>query len=363
MICLNMIVKDASGTIEQCLDSVRQIANRWVIVDTGSMDGTQEKVKSLLADIPGQLCERPWVNFEHNRNDTLELAKADLHPDDFILFMDADDVLVGTSGSGAGLPPLGPAVDCYEIEEHDGSLRFWRPMIVRAGLPWRWIGATHEYLSRPESSTSTRIEGMYRQRGKKTAEQMNAKLQRDLWLLLEAVKSNPKDERSIFYLAQTLKDLGRWKEALVNYERRAEMAGWEEEGWWAQYEAAMLRERLDELPASVICSYMAVYERRPTRAEALYQLARYCRLRGMQQAAFMFAEKACCVPLPDDRLFVDVEVYRWKALDEFSIAAYWVGRYVESKRSCDDLLNGLAPEGERERIIKNLSFTEAVYGR
>jgi hypothetical protein len=34
-VCLNMIVKNEADVIRRCLDSVRPIIDRWVIVDTG----------------------------------------------------------------------------------------------------------------------------------------------------------------------------------------------------------------------------------------------------------------------------------------------------------------------------------------
>ena len=40
-ICLNMIVKNEAPVIGRCLASVLPFVDRWVIVDTGSTDGTQ----------------------------------------------------------------------------------------------------------------------------------------------------------------------------------------------------------------------------------------------------------------------------------------------------------------------------------
>src|SRR5690242_19150411 len=74
-ICLNMIVKNESAVIRRCIDSVRPLIDYWVIVDTGSTDGTQKIIKNHLKDIPGELYQRPWKNFEHNRNEALTLAK------------------------------------------------------------------------------------------------------------------------------------------------------------------------------------------------------------------------------------------------------------------------------------------------
>ena len=41
-ICLNMIVKNEQPVIRRCLASVKEMIDYWVIVDTGSTDGTQD---------------------------------------------------------------------------------------------------------------------------------------------------------------------------------------------------------------------------------------------------------------------------------------------------------------------------------
>ena len=44
-VCLNMIVKNESKVVERCLDSVKSLIDYWVIVDTGSDDGTQKVIR------------------------------------------------------------------------------------------------------------------------------------------------------------------------------------------------------------------------------------------------------------------------------------------------------------------------------
>ena len=349
-IILNMIVRNEKDVIKRCLESVKPLLDRWVIVDTGSTDGTQEFIRECLADVPGTLVEQPWVDFEWNRNQALALAKVDSGPEDYVLFMDADDVLVNEPTTD-----LTDTWDCYEIEEHDANLRFYRPFIVRANLPLRWVGKTHEYLDGAMTASSTKLTGVYRQRGTKTPEQYKVKLDRDLGILSSSDSDNP---RTCFYLAQTLKDLGRLPEAIAIYDKRASLGGWEEERWWALYESAMLHDRLGRAPAAVMYAYLQVYEARPTRAEPLVQLARYCRDRGLHQQAFMFAAAALQIPFPgSDRLFVDGDVYAIRRLDEYAIAAFWTGRYGVSCDACKELLSLTSlPFEDRVRIEKNLSF-------
>jgi hypothetical protein len=69
------------------------------------------------------------------------------------------------------------------------------------------------------------------------------------------------DARSVYYTAQALRALSRDREAIEMYSRRANMGGFEEEAWHAQYMAARMAEDLEGL--------FAAYRRRPWRHEPL----------------------------------------------------------------------------------------------
>src|SRR6478735_9349942 len=94
-VCLNMIVKNEAPVIRRCLLSVRPIIDCWVIVDTGSTDGTQDLVRDTMAGLSGELYERPWVDFAHNRTEALQLARGRV---DYTLIIDADDTLEVPAG-------------------------------------------------------------------------------------------------------------------------------------------------------------------------------------------------------------------------------------------------------------------------
>ena len=70
-LCLNMIVKNEMGNLRRCLGAVVDHIDCWVIGDTGSTDGTQDFIKSFFAarNLPGELHEFPFHNFEQARND------------------------------------------------------------------------------------------------------------------------------------------------------------------------------------------------------------------------------------------------------------------------------------------------------
>lgn len=359
-LCLNMIVKNEARVIRRCLDSVRPFINSWVIVDTGSDDGTQAIVREHLAGLPGELLERPWRDFGHNRTEAIALAQGKAQ---YLLFIDADEVLFAPDGYA--LPPL--TADAYRVrhETADRDIAFNLPNIVRAGLDWRYVGVMHEYVTCSSPHTTATlpaitIRGFFD--GARNADP-KAKYERDAAVLERALAGEPDNARHAFYLAQSYRDAGRPRDAVATYERRAAMGGWEEEVWYSFYQVAALEERLGADFARLLAAYLRAYQYRPQRSEPLCHLARICRERRDFALAHLFAARAAGTPRPDDVLFVDESVYGWRAVDELSIAEYWTGRHAASAANCRNLLSGgRLPAAQRPRVIANLNFALKAMG-
>lgn len=352
-ICANLIVKNESHCIRRCLDSLAPYVNSFCIVDTGSTDGTQEIIKTYPNAV---LYEQPWVNFGWNREQALAFAQ-DLFltassQSNCILFMDADDVL--QAPPGFQWPEL--TLPGYTLPIHYGDTKYSRCCLVRADAPWRWEGAVHEFLTSDvplEQGVLTEPHIVVMHDGARSKDPDTYK--KDA-ALLEIAEPTP---RNIFYLAQSYRDSGQNEKALATYQRRAAMLGWEEEGWYSTYEVAKLMERLDEESWKVIGAYLMCHQRRSSRAEPLFNLSRYCRLKGWMSLAYLFAREAASIPQPGDKLFVDSSVYDWRALDELGMSAYYVEKFEGGRVANERLLReGKLPASELLRVQKNLSFYE-----
>lgn len=351
VICLNMIVKDEAPVIRRCLESARPFVDRWVIVDTGSSDATREIVRETLRDLPGTLHERPWRNFGENRTEALRLAEREA---DYLLFIDADEML------RAPAPFAWPALTadaCFLPVEY-GDCVYSRCALVSTRLEWRWIGVLHEYLaSNPEARKATLDEPhIFVSHDGARARDPQTYL-KDVAILEAALAADPHDTRNAFYLAQSYRDAGMLEKSMAAYLHRAGMGGWEEERWFSLYQVARILERLGKEPAAIVEAYLTAYEKRPSRAEPLYHLARFHRERGQYARALLFAQQGLAIPMPADMLFVERDVYRWRLLDEAGTAAYYVGAKAVGRRAIEQLLApGVAPENERARIAANLAF-------
>ncbi len=360
-VCLNMIVKDEAPVIRRCLESVRPLIDTWVIVDTGSTDGTQDVIRDVYSDLPGELHERPWKGFDGSRTEAIELARAGA---DYLLFIDADDVM--EMQPGFRMPKL--TLDAYRVAVHHGPLIHWRPTLVSTRLPWRYVGVLHEYLDCGRQFALGTLEGfnmlIVGGGGRDRKEDVRAKYLSDAEILQQGLIKEPDNVRYVFYLAQSWRDAGEREKALEAYDRRAAMGGWGEEVFCAHLCAARLAEELGHPTTEVMERFLRAHESRPSRAEALGELARLGRISRRWSVAYESARQAVRIPRPSDILFVEFGWYDWRALDELAVSAYWVGEYEESKNCCERLLQGgkLPPE-QRMRVLENLEFAQSKLGR
>jgi tetratricopeptide (TPR) repeat protein len=234
--------------------------------------------------------------------------------------------------------------DAYMLR-HVGDPEYWIKRLVRGDQKWWYVGATHEYITNGSNGPVPHLDAItvhHHYDGSTRPE----KFTRDLELLTEELEREPENARIVYYLANTLRDLGRAEEAIERYKQRADMGGWDEEVFEASLQAGMLADDVDLL--------FQAYNFRPTRAEPLYELAWRFRRRGMPHVAYLVAAQGIQITLPADTLFVRRWVYDWAMLFEFSIAAWWVGKRTASLQACDVLLmKPELPDSYREQVKRN----------
>lgn len=356
-VCLNMIVKNESHVITRCLGSVKPLIDSWVIVDTGSTDGTQKIIKDFMKDIPGELFERPWVNFEHNREEALQLAKkSKVARADYILFMDADDYLV--RDANFKMPDM--THDYYLMVSRSSGSEHYLPRLVKSSLDWHWHDVLHEYIQALDARTGVKMEGIenvYTGEGARSKDP--EKYKKDARILEEALKKHPNNARYMFYLGRSYQGAQEPEKALENYEKRVKMGGWPEEVFWSYLQIARLRDQLNQDPKKVEASYLQAFKYRPTRIEPLYNLVNKYRQEDNYQKGYDLAKIALDIQRPGDTLFLEQWVYDYGMLFEYSICAYWIGRYEESLKACDRLLAMKnLPDDFKHYVVQNRAFAE-----
>ena len=243
-ICLNMIVKNEKKNLRRLFKSLKNVIDYYVIHDTGSTDGTQGLIKEVMDsyDISGEIIEEGWVNFGVNRQKALECVVNSKFNPDYLLWIDADEELCFNNIDWFN----NLTKDCYNIKRVFGSIDYYNPHLIRINsnnsIGWYWKGPVHNYLSSKIHYSKEFVDKeivhikSYCSGGAKSQNvSEEEKYLKDAKLLIEYLKENPNDPRSIFYIAQSYKDADKYDEAIKWYKKRLTVEGWLQEKYISCY--------------------------------------------------------------------------------------------------------------------------------
>lgn len=146
-ISLCMIVKNEEDVLARCLDSVKDIANEIIIVDTGSTD----KTKEIARNYTDKIFDFQWIDdFSAARNFSFSKATKD-----YILWLDADDIILKDDRDKFKQlkQNLAPTVDTVMMKYNVGfdeyesvTLSYFRERLTKRLNKCKWIEPVHEYL-------------------------------------------------------------------------------------------------------------------------------------------------------------------------------------------------------------------------
>jgi glycosyltransferase involved in cell wall biosynthesis len=361
-ICLVMIVKNEEELITRCLNSVCSIIDYWVIVDTGSDDKTKEIIKDFMDEknIPGELHESEWVDFSHNRNESLELANGKC---DYMLIMDADDFLeISDTSKFNNL-----AFHSYKMSLLLDGMEYKRLQLLKSGHEWKYEGILHEYIKIPniENYTEGIIEGSHIV-ANASYSNGHPKYLEDGNLLMKCLEdetiSDDLKRRYMFYCGLSFMWGEDFNKAIDVFKKRSEIGGWPEEIYVSLWYLAKLKDRIDDEEDSVINSYLKAWEYRPGRHEAAYDLLKYIYPKKRWHLGFTIARSCISAKGLNDSLFVDKNIRDWGIYNIYAQYSYNCGFITEAMGATERLINSssfsIIPEEEQRKIINNLEVYE-----
>ena len=344
---LILMVKNEEKILKRCLSAVEGLVDGYVITDTGSTDKTVDLASEFLETHEGTVEMSTWKDFGHNRTLSFKNAqnyckgkKWDL-TQTYGLLLDGDMIFVPGKLKEQTLGELG-----YTLIQSAGNLDYPNTRLVRMDYDWVCRGVTHEYwdgdckpLSKEICYIDDRNDGGCK----------DNKFPRDLALLLKGVQDEPDNVRYWFYLAQTYHSMGKWEQAIQNYKKRIEMGGWFEEVWYSHYMIAKSYENLNN-PILFEEWVQKGYEFYPKRAEALYHLVKYLRIKGDHYKAMHYIRIGKNIPLSQDSLFIERDVYTGLFHYEETVCRYYT---LGSKRE--------ALRDSMKYLMSDKPFLDSVY--
>lgn len=357
-ICLAMIVKDESHVI---LDTLKNIIDHipidyWVISDTGSSDNTMDIIQTFFREhrIQGELIQRPWVDFSHNRNEVLHHA---FQKTDYLLMFDADDAFVGTFKL-----PHPMIEDAYLLTFGEG-MTYPRPALISNRKEWRYEGILHETLEHPgnEKRVGCPIEGKYYILSGRTGNRNKnpRKYEDDAELLERAIitENNPVlKHRYMYYCAQSYRDCQDVQNSIRMYTAFLDSNGNPAEKYLACMELAKLH--LGKNQFDVAQTYFCrTVQYEPERIEGivmlmekLFEQKNYLIINALYHRFKGYNHKQTY------KTFFIADLYDYVMEAYNSVSASVVGDHVSGYECCKKVIMYSKNQNNVETCTKNLVF-------
>jgi len=338
-IILLLMVKNEGKIIERCISSVLPLVDAVFLLDTGSEDDTIEKARKVVEE-NGKIFSysvEEWKNFGYNRSISFERCFSfcseqgfDLS-ETYALLLDADMKIV-YQNPFPSLKNVG-----YYVTQKNKVISYHNIRLLRMDGKWKCHGSTHEYWG-------SELENIFGTIDMKEiyiddvgdGGSKGDKFERDKKLLLQELEEKPNDQRTLFYLAQTYRDIGDKFNALKYYHKRVEVGGWYEEVWYSMFSLVSLYLSLDFAEEAEMWTEKTY----PHRAEAVYEMTKYHRIKGNQKRAYeyyLIGKKIQKPTIP--LLFLHDSVYDFLFDYEFTILAYYLDMKLEARKESISYLN------------------------
>lgn len=243
-ISLCMIVRDEGEHLGRCLDSVKDLVDEMLIVDTGSEDNTREIAKSRGAKV----YDFEWRDdFSEARNHSIDRARGD-----WILWLDGDEELqAGNRDSLQRLLRANVGAEAITLpieslmDDADPSSRIIHgsPRLFRNRRHYRFEGSIHEQIQGSIEGVGGRLlpgfTPILHYGYLQSVRDAKHKEERNAALLQKQIEQNPEDSFAHFNLATEHFVRGEYETALTMYQRAYQTA--KPEARNAQYFSKLLR--------------------------------------------------------------------------------------------------------------------------
>ncbi len=368
-ICLLMIVRDESAIVRRALDSLRNVIDSFLIMDTGSVDNTREIIQAwgMQHNKYGDVIAHPWKNFGHNKTVLLKEARAHSNPfiscASYYVWLDADEVWIMDPKNPLSyvtdkqyvLDRFNPVknADIFMLQTLFGSLKYRRWNACRNNQAYRWEQPVHECFVGEERNSCADVEGLYVLARKEGNSSRNPdRYKHDAEMFLEYLRDHPGDPRATYYLAQTYESFDTGSAIEWHKKRVALDAGYQEE----RYISCLHLGRLVSDQSEKVMHWLAGTRLNPVRLECWYELLMMEYNKGNHRGTIGWGFAAPDGRVPrNDWLFVEPGIYNGLFDLHFGVSLYWTEQYVEGLRVSERALT-MADDGLKSRIQENINF-------
>lgn len=361
LLVVSIMVKDEEEVIEKTLEPfVNAGLDSFFVFDTGSTDKTIEVTKKFFKKHKiknGYIAQEDFIDFSASRNRAIELTKEKFPNAGYILMPDAEwyiknpEKLIDFCKKN-----INQDQNCksylMRLVHSEKSIDFYIDRLIRADSDCVFSGVVHEAIASAYKGRTPKDIYFTYEPGKKGVTKSLKRWERDAELLLAEHKKNPKDGRTIFYLAQTYGCIGKLKEAAKYYKLRSQMEGWPEETYMSYYRLgrtiqSMIDKNIGNYTwTDALQIYHKAHSLRPHRAEPLVSIAYHYFSQADYSLGYIYAQRATQLPYPkEDILFIEKSMYdhmRWEILAN---CAWFLQEYKAGEKAVLQALKAM-PDSE-----------------
>jgi GT2 family glycosyltransferase len=353
-ISLCMIVKNEEAVIARCLDSVKDIVDEYVIVDTGSTDATKE----ILKKYTDKEFHFEWIDdFAAARNYAFDQATME-----YILWLDADDVISDADREKflELKRTLSHSIDSISMEYHlafdeagNVTSKLRRNRLVKRANHFRWHGAVHEYLQVGGNILNSDI----------AVKHVSVEHESDRNIrIYEArlTRGESFSPRDLYYYANELLDHRRFSEAAEYYHKFLDTKqGWIEDVIAACGKLADCYHNLDDSDKEHLSGLQAFLYDTP-RADTCCRMGFYFMQKSEWKKAIFWYELATNLPKPDDVWgLVNSASWTWLPHVQLCVCYDRIGEYRKAYEHNEMALRYRPNEGY---ILLNKHYLEGRLG-
>lgn len=274
---LVMIVKNAGKGFGRILEKNIPFIDRWTILDTGSTDGTQEVIRSVLGTrVRGQLYEEPFVDFGTSRNRALELA-GDVCK--FTVMLDDTYYFTGDIRDFLNEVRSDQFADSFSLYINSADVQYASNRLIKSQRKLRYKFKIHEVIDERDNVTviiPPERAQIHDEQNDYMQERTTKRKALDLRLLRESIQEEPENPRHWYYMAQTYVGMQDYEHAYRYFLARVfhPEEGFLQEKIDACFEAARCAQFQLKRPwEEVRPLYERAYAMDPTRPDSVYFLA------------------------------------------------------------------------------------------
>ena len=354
-------VRNEATTLAAAVESCRRHVDKVIIsVDSKSEDNTAglaKKLADVCVEHVWETPEHPHGSFAACRNRLLELAAE--HGCNWGLILDGHEYLKSKPGCTLKSVILeNQAADAFGTINMVSNLKVPMVRLLRISPGIRYKGDIHTVPGGYKKEVRTDKlwlyhdrEGQARQYVRQRGEQRKMMSEA---ILKKAIEKNPRDTRSLFYLGQSYKETGRYKEAVDILKQYLEVSTFTAERWEAWSYLLVCAKNLKD--DALVLESLGGAAREQDRAETWFEWGNFEYHAGRYEQALTYYRRASNTPKPGQYVFLNERCYTWAPYDMAGMAYHRLKNPLAAIRVASLALRREMPEKDRNRIVNNIRF-------